>query len=55
MKASYDSIQGRIAVEWRKVAGKFELDIETPVPARVILPDGLHQVDKGSHRFEVKR
>lgn len=52
VKASYDSIQGRIAVEWRKTENGFELELETPVPAEVGLPGGVQLVGKGKHVFK---
>jgi alpha-L-rhamnosidase len=54
VNAAYDSVQGRISSHWKKVSNGWKLEIETPVPANVILPDGIHQVDKGTHSFEVK-
>jgi alpha-L-rhamnosidase len=55
VKASYDSVQGKISSHWKKVSKGWNLEIETPVPACVKLPGGMHQVEKGIHRFEVKR
>ncbi|MCF7818199.1 MAG: glycoside hydrolase family 78 protein [Kiritimatiellales bacterium] len=52
VKASYDSIQGRVAVEWRKTLEGFELDLETPVPAEVWLKSGVKTVGKGVHHFK---
>ena len=52
VKASYDSIQGRIAIEWRKTAEGFFLHLETPVPAEVRLPSGNQRVEKGTHSFK---
>jgi alpha-L-rhamnosidase len=52
VKASYDSIQGRIAVVWRKTAEGFFLCLETPVPAEVRLPSGIQCVEKGTHTFK---
>jgi len=52
VKAFYDSIQGKIAVEWRKVAGGFELEVETPVRAEIRLPSGVRIVEKGTHQFK---
>jgi alpha-L-rhamnosidase len=52
VKASYDSIQGRIFVVWRKTAEGFFLYLETPVAAEVRLPSGIHRVEKGTHTFK---
>jgi alpha-L-rhamnosidase len=42
VKASYDSVRGRIASEWRRDAGKFNLRVRVPVgvTAEVVLPSG---------------
>ncbi len=53
VKASYDSVQGRISNHWKKTETGFELTVETPVPARVILPDGVHEVEAGTHTFNI--
>jgi alpha-L-rhamnosidase len=52
VKASYDSIEGRIAVTWRKTAEGFFLELETPVAAEVRLPSGNRRVEKGTHTFK---
>ena len=40
MKAHYDSIHGRIASEWRRTEGRFELSVEIPAntTATIYLP-----------------
>jgi len=40
VKAAYDSVHGRIAVEWKKADGKFSLHVEIPANTRatVYLP-----------------
>lgn len=53
VKASYDSVQGRIFSHWEKTSDGWILNIEVPVPAAVVLPNGTHQVEKGAHSFEV--
>jgi alpha-L-rhamnosidase len=53
VKASYESVQGKISSHWKKVSRGWTLELETPVPAAVKLPSGTHQVGKGKHRFEV--
>lgn len=53
VKASYDSIQGRVAVEWRKTDGGFELEVETPGRAEVKLPGGVQKIEKGIHFFKI--
>ena len=52
VKASYDSIVGRVSVEWRKTAAGFDLALETPVPATVRLKSGVQTVGIGMHRFK---
>ncbi|QHI68721.1 alpha-L-rhamnosidase [Tichowtungia aerotolerans] len=54
VKAAYDSIQGRVSCHWKKVSNGWKLKIETPVPARVILPDAVESVDGGRHEFLVE-
>ncbi len=55
VKASYESIQGKISSHWKKTSKGWTLELETPVPATVILPDRIHQIDSGTHRFEITR
>ena len=40
VKASYDSVRGKVVSEWRREAGKFNLRVRVPVgvTATVILP-----------------
>ncbi|MGE4490259.1 MAG: family 78 glycoside hydrolase catalytic domain, partial [Kiritimatiellales bacterium] len=49
VKASYNSIQGCIRVEWRKVPDGFELDVDTPVETEVCLPSGRKRIERGLH------
>jgi alpha-L-rhamnosidase len=53
VKASYDSIHGRISNHWKKTSSGWTVEIETPVAADVVLPDGMHRVPKGTHTFKV--
>lgn len=53
VKASYDSVQGRISSHWKKSSKGWNIEIETPMPADVVLPDGTHRVEKGTHTFEI--
>jgi hypothetical protein len=53
VKASYDSIQGRISNHWKKTSGGWSMELETPVPARVVLPGGTQQVEAGTHTFQI--
>lgn len=53
VKASYDSVQGRIFSHWKKIEDGFEFELETPVAAEVRLPAGVQQVEKGTHCFKV--
>lgn len=51
--ANLESRYGRVAVGWRIVNGRFELDVEIPpsVTAAVTLPDGYEtEVARGSER-----
>jgi alpha-L-rhamnosidase len=52
VKASYESIRGRISVIWRKTNDGFFLYLETPVDAEVRLPSGIQCVGKGTHSFK---
>ena len=53
VKGSFDSIQGRIAVEWKRTESGFELQIDTPVPTHVRLPLLTETVAPGHHVFSV--
>ncbi len=53
VKASYDSVQGKISSHWKKVSKGWTLEIETPVPAKVILPSGTQHIEKGTYQFKV--
>jgi hypothetical protein len=54
VKASFESVQGRVSSHWKKTETGFELTVETPVSATVKLSSGVHPVDCGTHTFEVK-
>ena len=51
VKASYDSVHGKVVSEWRREAGKFNLRVRVPVgaTATVILPakDGTPVTEGG--------
>lgn len=53
-KGHYDSVRGRIAVEWHHEAGKFTLAVLLPpdTPATVYLPDGSVRAISGKGHFE---
>ncbi|MGO1200966.1 MAG: family 78 glycoside hydrolase catalytic domain [Dermabacteraceae bacterium] len=55
VRGAYDSVVGRIDVEWQKADdGTFSVETTVPegVPALVVLPDGTeHRVTGGHHRF----
>jgi hypothetical protein len=56
VKAHYDSPYGRIVSHWRRVDGKFTLDVTIPAnsSSTIILPDGSsHEVGPGPHRFTI--
>ena len=55
VKASYESIHGRISIHWKKTANGFEIKLETPVGTTVHLPSGVQNVGKGIHKFEETR
>ena len=52
VKASYASVQGHISIHWKKTDQGFEIELETPVEATVLLPSGIQTVGKGIHKFE---
>lgn len=50
---SYDSVGGKIKVHWEHINRMFRLNVETPAPTVVRLPDGeQYEVEKGEHSFE---
>lgn len=60
VKASYESVQGFVSSHWNLLhkgtdsgSNVWKMELETPVPAKVILPDGIHEVEKGTHTFEI--
>ena len=53
VKASYDSVHGRISIHWKQTADGFEVELETPVPANIRLPELTETVVAGRHVFNV--
>ena len=53
VKASYDSVHGRVSVHWKKTEAGFEVEVETPVPANIHLPFMTEFVAAGQHVFRV--
>lgn len=52
VQGSYRSRNGLFRVAWKVKDGGAELRVETPVPTRIILPDGTtHQVEPGSYEY----
>ena len=54
VKASYESIHGRIAIEWRKTSGGFSIELETPVDAEIKLSWKTEKIKRGKWRREIK-
>ncbi|MFA5688628.1 MAG: family 78 glycoside hydrolase catalytic domain [Kiritimatiellales bacterium] len=54
VRASYNSVAGKISVEWEKTAGGFMLKLVTPAEADVKLPGGQERVGAGEWSWEVK-
>jgi alpha-L-rhamnosidase len=56
VRASHDSVPGKVEVHWERDERRFALDVVVPTDATVCLPDGVvRSVDAGSHRFETGR
>jgi len=56
VNASYDSVMGRISVEWRLTRGQFVVAVAVPdgVPTEIVLPDGSRrEVMGGRHTLSV--
>jgi len=53
VKASYDSVHGRISIHWKKTAGGFEVELDSPVPAHIRLPSLTKTLAPGRHVFGV--
>ena len=53
VRASYDSVSGKVSVGWEKTGDQFTLKVDTAVPAEIRLPDRTENVDKGTHDFRV--
>ena len=53
VKGSYRSRAGEIAVSWKIQGERAALEVDTPVPAEVILPDGeVKQVPAGKYQYQ---
>lgn len=51
-KCSYTSAVGEIVSNWSLENKTFVLDVSTPSPAIVVMPDGTkYDVEAGSHQF----
>ena len=54
-KAEMASIHGKITSSWRIEKGSLYLDVETPVDAQILMPNGeIHEVSAGQHNFHCK-
>ncbi len=51
LKVSYDSVQGKIVSGWRKFEGMWRFEIETPVPAEIVIGENTCEVSPGSYVF----
>lgn len=54
VKASHDSIHGRISMHWKKIGKGFEVELETPVPTTIHLPYLTETIAPGRHVFNVQ-
>lgn len=55
VNCSYESAAGKIQVNWERKGDTFLMDVLTPRPAEVTLPDGeKHAVNAGQYHFECK-
>lgn len=54
LEAEYDSVRGRIVSRWANTGQGVKYEIETPVPARIILNGREHSVGAGRYEFTVK-
>ena len=53
VKGSYRSRAGEIQVFWQIREGSAALEVETPVPAEIVLPNGkVEQVSAGTYRYQ---
>ncbi len=53
VKASYESVQGKISIHWKKEGAGFVVELETPVPAKIRLPFLIENVQAGRHVYKV--
>ena len=51
LQASIDTRHGLVSSRWVKQAEGWRFEIETPVDAEIILPDGVHRVAAGKYLF----
>ena len=55
VSGTYESVSGKIKSAWKYVDKRIMFDIETEMPATVVLPNGKHyEVEKGIYHFEVE-
>ena len=53
VKGSYRSRAGEIAVSWQMQDGTAVLEVVTPMPAEIVLPDGeVKQVPAGTYQYQ---
>ena len=53
VEGSYRSRAGEIQVSWQIREGSVALEVETPVPAEIVLPNGeVKQVSAGTYRYQ---
>ena len=53
VKGSYCSRAGEIAVSWQMQDGTAMLEVVTPMPAEIVLPDGkVKQVPAGTYQYQ---
>ena len=61
VRASTDTVRGRVATEWRKVRRGFNLDLEVPANATGVELVGregdrvVYRVGSGNYKFRVRR
>lgn len=53
VSGSYRSRSGEIKVSWKLAGDRVKVEVETPVPAKIVLPDGaVHEVFRGHHVWQ---
>lgn len=53
VECSYQSVKGKISSGWYLRGGQFELNVEVPCAAHIVMPNGeTHDVDAGKYHFE---